>query len=241
MRRLLRQTLTLLILSAVVLARRGNSTSGDPGNTRRTTETDPNTGQQRTVTSILDYAGGKWQDGRVREVRSDGNTPRERKEHASDEKWSQQDPKYQPQYGDLDDKGRASGVSITMNWQVREAMKHDTAPTDAANIPPGMLPGMNKGHLLGAQFGGSNLDARNFTPLYRPVNAPDMLRVENQVKRYMRDHPNEDVTYTVTPNYTGSNNIPDSVSISLKDANGNPIRLEHPKGNPLDEVTIDNK
>src|SRR5690606_17437621 len=104
MRRFIRQTLAFIVLSAATLmARPRNSTSGDPGNTRTETINDPSSPRgQRTVTSILDYAGGKWKDGRVREVRSDGATPRDRKPHRNDDDWSNQDKKYQPQYGDLD-------------------------------------------------------------------------------------------------------------------------------------------
>jgi hypothetical protein len=242
LRRFIRQALVLLALSVGMLARHSNSNPSDPGNQGNVNIPDPTaTGGQRTVTGILTYAGGKFKDGRVREVRGDTNTPRDRRTNPNDDDWSRQDPKYQPRYGDLDSEGRASGMSITMNWQTREDMKQKTKPTDAADIPPGMQPGMNKGHLLGAQFGGSNFDARNFTPLYRPVNSPTMLGVENQVRDYMKANPTADVTYSVTPNYTGSNKIPDSVTITLTDSSGNPIQLEHPKGNKVDVVTIDNK
>jgi hypothetical protein len=249
MRRFIRQTLGLLVLSAALLVRHSNSGS-NPGNPNQGDfqVVDPTaTGGQRTVTGILEYSGGQFHAGRVREVRTGSTTPRDRKTNDNDNDWSQQDPKHQPQYGDLDQHGRATGMSITMNWQVREDMRQETDPTRAKDIPPGMVGKMNKGHLLGAQFGGSNFDARNFTPLYRPVNSPTMLGVENQVRDYMKANPNEDVTYSVTPNYPPDNAdgtpnyIPESVTITLTDSNGNPIQLEHPKGNKVDVVTIDNK
>lgn len=58
----------------------------------------------------------------------------------------------------------------------------------------------------------------------------------------MRTHPNENVTYSVTPNYpaNSSNGIPESVTIEFKDSNGNPIQLEHPKGTTGHPVTIQN-
>jgi hypothetical protein len=244
MRRFIRQTVLLLVLSVGLLARRHNNTgSGDAGNTRTQVDTTA-TGGQTTVTGILDYAGGQWHRGRVRESRQDpSQTPNDRDEAKNDRSWAQQPTQYQPNYGDLDEHGRATGISITFNNDVRMDTKHDTAPTSRQGVPPDNDANWHqKGHLLGAQFGGSNNDARNFVPLYNSVNSPTMRRVENQVAAYMRAHPNEDVTYSVTPNYpaNSSSGIPDSVTIEFKDSNGNPIQLEHPKGTTGHPVTIQN-
>jgi hypothetical protein len=244
MRRLIRQTLVFLALSVGLLARHSNTNPSDPGNTGDFKVNDTATGGQRTVTGILTYAGGKFKDGRVRELRDGPTNPRDRKTNDNDNDWSQIDPKYQPKYADLDEHGRATGMSITMNNDVREAMKHDTDPTKSKKIPPGYdSDDHQKGHLLGAQFGGSNRDARNFTPLYDSVNSPKMRGVENQVAAYMKANPNEDVTYSVTPNYEdppSTNGVPTSVTMTLTDSSGNPIPLEYPKGTPNNTVTIPN-
>ena len=241
MRRFIRRTLALLVLSVGLLARHSNSNAGDAGNTRHQTVTDPATGAQRNVTSILDYAGGQWHRGRVRVGRTGATKPRNRRRTGNDEDWSTQDTKYQPKYGDLDSQGRATGISITMNWPTREDMKHETDPTSAKGIPPGYTSGMNKGHLLGAQFGGSNADPRNFVPLERHVNSPIMLGIENQVRDYMYANQGKDVTYSVTPTYDGTNPVPTSVSIQLTDSQGKPIQLRDPAGNLVDVVTLPNK
>lgn len=243
MRNLLRQTLAVLVLSVALMARHGNSNnSGNSSGNNNPAPVNPaTTGGQTTVTGILGYAGGQYSIGRVRESRQDSNTPNDRRVTKNDDKWAGRDPSHHPNYGPLDQYDRATGMSVTMNWADREATKQETNTTDRPDVPPGYVSGdHHKGHLLGAQFGGSNTDARNLVPLYPEVNTPNMRTIEGQVRRHMKANQNEDFTYTVTPNYTGSNTIPDSVTMKLTDSSGNPVQLKDANGNMLDEITLPN-
>jgi hypothetical protein len=237
-----RSGLVLAVLSMALLLRgRGNNTGGS--NTTPTVNT-TTTGGNTTVTGILRYAGTEFQRGRVAESQTGNTNPNERRTTGNDQTWSNVDPKYQPNYGPLDEHGRATGISITMNNGVREQTRHPTDPTGRPDIPPGYNSSEHqKGHLLGAQFGGSNSDARNFMPLYDRVNSPDMRHFENQVRRHMAAHPNDDFTYTVTPVYSDTppgNPVPLSVTMQLTDSNGNPVPLNDRDGNPHTTVSIPN-
>jgi hypothetical protein len=252
LRHFLRHTLALIALSAVLFTRHGstnssnsssnsnNPNSSNPNNTVNTA----NTGGQTTVTGILRYAGTEYQRGRVAEAQVNNDNPNERRGTENDEAWSQQPTRYQPNYGELDEHGRATGISITMNDSVRQATRHPTNPTGRPDIPPGYDSNDHqKGHLLGAQFGGSNNDARNFVPLFDRVNSPDMRHYENAVRRHMAANPNEDFTYTVTPVYSNTppgNPVPTSVTMQLTDSQGNPVPLNDRDGNPHTTVSIPN-
>lgn len=246
MKRMFTRGLAILGLVVVLLARgRGNGTTTGDGSDTTTTTPDPRTtGGNTTVSGILSYAGSEFQRGRVAESQTDNTSPNERRAIENDEKWSNRPPQYQPNYGALDEHGRATGISITMNNDVRNEMKHATNPTGRDGVPPGYdSSNQHKGHLLGAQFGGSNTDARNFVPLYEDVNTPTMRGIENQVRRHMSANPNDDFTYTVTPNYNDNppgNPVPESVTMTLNDSQGNPVQLRDPDGNMVDQVTLPN-
>jgi hypothetical protein len=236
MRRFIRRTLTLLVLSAVLFSRRssgGTPSSGRPGGGR--------TRAGGTVTSHLRYAGQQWKLGRVRVLKQGRGKSTDRRPTKNDKGWANQPTRYQPQYGSLDKHGRATGIEVTMNWQVRENVKHKTGPDLDV---PGMVPGQDqKGHLLGAQFGGSNHDPRNFVPLKKSVNSPDMRGIENQVKTHMYNNQGQDFTYKVTPVYGNpppGNPVPSAVEMQLTDSSGNPVPLRDLNGNLVNVVTVPN-
>ena len=119
------------------------------------------------------------------------------------------------EYGALDSLGRPTGISATIT--------QDTigTGTSAARsiIPPGYTPdaGLARGHLLGAQLGGSGSEVRNLVTIQQnPANSPVMRTFENQVRSAASG--GETIQYSVTPIYRGSNPIPCGITIC---GNGN--------------------
>ena len=112
-------------------------------------------------------------------------------------------------------------MSITL--KKGEYTPHRTNPTKKKGIPPGHDKNKHhKGHLLGAQFGGSNSDPENFVPLSKRTNTPDMRTLEGRIRKAV-DVDGDTVEYTVTPNYTGSNLVPDSITLHAVNQNGKVI------------------
>ncbi|MFD4259275.1 DNRLRE domain-containing protein [Streptomyces sp. NPDC058534] len=80
--------------------------------------------------------------------------------------------------------------------------------------PPGFVDGvgMNRGHLLGNQLGGSGTDRRNLVSLYGRPNRSQMKKVEDQVAAMVNS--GQTVYYEVTAHYTGRNGAPDHLTIN---------------------------
>lgn len=101
-----------------------------------------------------------------------------------------------PNYWDLDTSpgtpGRARGVSACL-------VKLPGKTTNPGFTPPGWRPGLERGHLLGAQFGGSNSDPRNFVPLTPSANSAMNHGVEKEIANRLRR--GERVFYVVVPHY----------------------------------------
>ncbi|MEV6791740.1 DNRLRE domain-containing protein [Streptomyces sp. NPDC051320] len=87
-------------------------------------------------------------------------------------------------------------------------------PPSSDLTPRGFGKNMQRGHLLANILGGTGLDKRNLMPLYSKVNSPDMSAVEGDIAS--RIEKGETMYYSVSPNYTGGNLVPDSVTISWK-------------------------
>ncbi|MFJ3492991.1 DNA/RNA non-specific endonuclease [Streptomyces sp. NPDC086091] len=100
-------------------------------------------------------------------------------------------------YGELDEHGRATGISVTLTAQ------NIGGTTDPSVDPAGWVRGMdyNRSHLWGAQLGGSNTDPRNFVTMHRYANHPVMRRLENRVRRAV-EREGQTVQYSVTPLYS---------------------------------------
>ncbi|MFD5445611.1 golvesin C-terminal-like domain-containing protein [Streptomyces tendae] len=82
-------------------------------------------------------------------------------------------------------------------------------------VPPGFVNGvgMNRGHLLGNQLGGSGTDRRNLVALHGvPNRKPYMAKVESEVAAMVNS--GQTVYYDVTAHYTGKNGAPDYLTIN---------------------------
>nr|WP_281167514.1 polymorphic toxin-type HINT domain-containing protein [Actinopolyspora mortivallis] len=123
------------------------------------------------------------------------------------------------QYGELDDQGRATGMTA----KVTKSMIN--TGSRARKTPVGFVSGKSpyghaRGHLLAKVLGGSGKDLRNLTTIYHdPVNFPRMFDQERKVIRAVErgDGP---VRYNVTPKYSGRNNLPDSIRMEAWDVYG---------------------
>jgi hypothetical protein len=101
--------------------------------------------------------------------------------------------------------GKATGA--------KAIMVGDPTPNNGSRATPlGFVSGVHeRGHLLGAQFGGEG-SRRNIVPLYPRANDPGMKAFETLVRRAIDT--GETVEYTIIPNYVGNNLIPESVTIT---------------------------
>jgi hypothetical protein len=84
-------------------------------------------------------------------------------------------------------------------------------------IPPGwsgngILYNEARGHLLGAQLGGSGDVAENLVTLQQnPANSPIIRGFENQVRAAVEG--GQTVNYSATPIYNGANLVPRGITI----------------------------
>jgi len=79
---------------------------------------------------------------------------------------------------------------------------------------------MNRGHLIAYSLGGSNLEPKNFVPLYRTPNYPVMYwRVEDIVRQRVEAY-QEQVYYSVTPRYDGLDPIPYRLDFQIYTSGG---------------------
>jgi hypothetical protein len=117
-------------------------------------------------------------------------------------------------YGALDELGRPTGVSA----MITEDMIGTGTPANPEVIPPGWggngtLYNQARGHLLGAQLGGSGDIAENLVTLQQnPANAPIMRGFETAVRNAVEN--GEVVYYSVTPIYDGMNLVPRGITLS---------------------------
>ncbi|VXB29721.1 conserved hypothetical protein [Flavobacterium sp. 9AF] len=101
--------------------------------------------------------------------------------------------------------GKAMGVNAKMEGS-------PTANNGSRATPIGFISGTHeRGHLLGAQFGGEG-SRRNIVPLFPQANDPGMKAYETLVRNAIDN--GEAVDYTVVPNYTGTNPVPTSITIT---------------------------
>jgi RHS repeat-associated protein len=115
----------------------------------------------------------------------------------------------QGDFGSVDGKGNYKGN--TSSWIFGSPTPF---PPSSDLTPRGFGKNMQRGHLLANILGGTGLDKRNLMPLYSRVNSPDMSTVEGDIAN--RIEKGETMYYSVSPNYSGGNLVPDSVTISWK-------------------------
>jgi len=117
----------------------------------------------------------------------------------------------QVNYGALDSLGRPTGVNATLT---DDMLGTGTRP-DQSIIPPGFeggAAGQARGHLLGAQLGGSGDLPENLVTLQQnPANTPVMRGFENQTAAAVRS--GQTVNYSSVPIYQGANPIPRAITI----------------------------
>ena len=123
-----------------------------------------------------------------------------------------------PVYGDLDELGRPTGVRAT----ITEDMIGTGTPASPSIRPPGFQgshAGQARGHLLGAQLGGSGTDPRNLVTMQQtPANSPVMRGFENLVRVAVEG--GQVVDLTVTPIYSGSGLIPRGITMMAQGSGG---------------------
>jgi hypothetical protein len=123
-------------------------------------------------------------------------------------------------YGALDDLGRPTGVDAMLTADLIGT----GTPASQSIIPPGwsgngLLHNEARGHLLGAQLGGSGDVVENLVTLQQnPANSPFMRGFEGQVRAAVES--GEVVHYTVTPIYNGSNLPPRALTLSASGSDG---------------------
>ncbi|MEV0775967.1 DNRLRE domain-containing protein [Streptomyces sp. NPDC050428] len=78
--------------------------------------------------------------------------------------------------------------------------------------PPGMRPGMHRGHLLANSLGGTGTDRRNLVPLYAKANLSTMRRVETMIAARLEG--GDTIYYQVTPSYRGNTGAPYKLDIT---------------------------
>ncbi|MEJ8653326.1 DNA/RNA non-specific endonuclease [Streptomyces sp. MS1.AVA.3] len=95
-----------------------------------------------------------------------------------------------------------------------------------------------RGHLLGRQLGGSGDIGENLVTLvHRPVNTPNMARLEGQIRRAAEG--GEAIQYTVKPIYDGNNLVPRGVTLEAHGPNG--FRFHSRDGSEFNSITLLNR
>lgn len=128
-------------------------------------------------------------------------------------------------YGRLDNLGRPTGITAA----VERDMLGNGTPAARSIRPPGFTRGMPlgndaRGHLLGAQLGGSGRIPENLVTLVQdPVNTPIMRGYENMIRQAVEG--GETVNYRVTPVYNGGELVPRAVTLEATGSDGFQLAL----------------
>jgi hypothetical protein len=125
-------------------------------------------------------------------------------------------------------KGDYNYVDSKGNW------KYDTKPTEIVGTgtefpldrdhtswehqPQGWRKGLDRGHLLAAQLGGSGEDLRNLVPLYPNANRNVMKPYEDDLAKRIQG--GQTIFYMVTADYSGKNPIPTQLQLSWVSSTG---------------------
>lgn len=158
------------------------------------------------------------------------------------------DPRFNPTYT-RDSNNDDRVTSMTVDLKAGEFTPLETSTREMGKwgfngIPPGKQCGddMNRGHILGAQLGGTNhkdlqdadlatlasggtlppdrwKDYENFTGLRDTVNTPLMSAIENEVAKGVNEKGRE-VTYTVELEYGNGGNVPSHITIKAETIDG---------------------
>ncbi|MFJ6747770.1 DUF6531 domain-containing protein [Streptomyces sp. NPDC091266] len=138
----------------------------------------------------------------------------------------------------LDFMKRPGGIVAKLD---KSMMGGKTKPRPTSE-PPGWTGGktvaMDRGHLLGAQLGGSNKSVLNFVTLHRYANSPVHRHYENAVRKAVDS--GEKIEYKVTPIYKGKNPIPSHLKLNATGNNGFQF-THHKTGKLSNQVIFPNK
>ncbi|MFC8797208.1 polymorphic toxin-type HINT domain-containing protein [Promicromonospora sp. NPDC057138] len=105
----------------------------------------------------------------------------------------------------VDELGRPSGIEAKLT---EKTIGGKTKPD--VDDPPGYDPNVHqKGHLHGAQLGGSNTHPANFVSQFKRANSPWQRAIEGEVRKVVES--GEDVMYKVTPHYSGTADVPHAI------------------------------
>ncbi|MYT73843.1 MULTISPECIES: DUF6531 domain-containing protein [unclassified Streptomyces] len=139
-------------------------------------------------------------------------------------------------YAGLDSKKRPKGVFAKLDQGMTGGKTRPSAPSE----PPGWQSGknLNRGHLLGAQIGGSNKSVLNFVTLHRHANAPVHVHYENAIRKAV--DAGEKIQYKVTPIYKGSNPVPTDMRLNVRGDRGFQF-THHKTGALVNQVIFPNK
>ncbi|MFJ5678451.1 DUF6531 domain-containing protein [Streptomyces sp. NPDC093097] len=139
-------------------------------------------------------------------------------------------------YKALDRQKRPRGVSAKLDQSMTGGKTKPRPPSE----PPGWQSGknLNRGHLLGAQIGGSNKSVLNFVTLHRNANAPVHVHYENAIRKAV--DAGEKIEYKVTPIYKGNNPVPSNMKLDVRGNNGFQF-THHKTGAFVNSVIFPNK
>lgn len=84
-----------------------------------------------------------------------------------------------------------------MPTEKREPLTVDPTGWHNKKLKSGYL--YNRSHLIGFQLSGQNNNPKNLITGTRSLNSPEMLRFEDDIAYYLKNHPKDYVRYQVTP------------------------------------------
>ncbi|WP_165950563.1 DNA/RNA non-specific endonuclease [Actinomadura sp. GC306] len=131
------------------------------------------------------------------------------------------------EYRPLDSQGRATGAraqycsagDLAGGSPARKSILPSGWPRDAAGKPNNSKRVFSRGHLIGAQLGGSGSDPRNLITIYQRMNNSSMKKYENIVRRAVEDE-GQQVYYEVRPVYSSHAGRPSAVHMLARGNDG---------------------
>lgn len=170
---------------------------------------------------------------------------------------------YQIKLSPLDTLGRAGSAQVQLQAKHLPTQKREPRltynPVGWHNYKINGHWLMNRGHLVGYQFSGLNDEPKNLVPETAYLNAgsltgmddsntQSMLFYENRLATWLKTHPDDWLSYQVTPLYQGKELIPRQVILSYQgyDKNGKALKVavgghETINNEGVTEVTLDNR
>lgn len=129
-------------------------------------------------------------------------------------------------FADLDKLNRAVQADALLNKSLMPTTKREPLyvnPTGWHNkkLATGWL--YNRSHLIGYQLTGQNNNPKNLMTGTRSLNAPEMLKHEDDIAYYLKQNPNNFIRYRVKPIYRGDELVARGVQMVAEslDSQGN--------------------